>query len=95
MYFYTKWKKDRISDDERNGFFKDIDKDTIKKRQMRREMRRFVRDLAVPLYFRFKYVQFHDTLNGIARVVYVRLHEKMVMERKEHIREKTRIGEFD
>ena len=52
---------------------------------MRREMRRFVRDLAVPLYFRFKYVQFHDTLNGLIRAVYIRLHEKMVAERKENI----------
>ena len=62
---------------------------------MRREMRRFVRDLAVPLYFRFKYVQFHDTLNGLIRAVYIRLHEKMVAERKENIQRKTNLGEFD
>ena len=32
MYFYTKWKRNKITDEERLGFFKDIEKDTIKKR---------------------------------------------------------------
>ena len=62
---------------------------------MRREMRRFVKDLAIPLYFKFKYVQFHDTLNGLIRAVYIRLHEKLVAERHAKIKTKIEIGEKD
>ena len=85
LLYYTKWKRNIISEKERQTFFKDIEKKKLRKRQLRREMRRFIQELQIPLYFSFHYVQFHDTLNALIRRVYIRLHEKDVSDRRDAI----------
>ena len=56
-------------------------------------MRRFIKELQIPLYFSFHSVQFHDTLNALIRRVYIRTHEKQVNERREAIETKKKIKE--
>ena len=91
--FYTKWKKGICDDEDREGYFKDIAKNKRRQRGMRREMRRFIRLLYIPLYDNMQKVQFHDTLNGIIDSVYKRLHEKFVFDRNQRIETKLEVGE--
>ena len=56
-------------------------------------MRRFIKQLEVPLYDNMKNIQFHDTLNGIIGAVYTRMHKALVEERAQRIATKLEIGE--
>ena len=49
---YTKWMRELLNDDDRKGYFKDIEKNKRRQRGMRREMRIFIRKLQIPLYDR-------------------------------------------
>ena len=52
--YFTKWKRDLIMEDEKLGFFHDFNKNSRRKRQLRREMRRFISKLEIPLYYDLK-----------------------------------------
>ena len=70
LLFYTKWKRDMITEEERQDFFKNWEQNSLKQRLLARYMRKFISSLQIPLYFGLKKIQFHDTLNGIIRAVY-------------------------
>lgn len=56
-------------------------------------MRRFIAALQIPLYSGLQKVQYHDTLNGIIRAVYLLMHSKKVEQRVQAIETKKRVGE--
>jgi len=93
LKFYCKWKRNILSDHDRDGYFKDIKKNKRRQRGLKREMRRYIRLLQIPLYDGMRKVQFHDTLNGIIGTVYKLLHEKFVYDRRMRIETKIKIGE--
>ena len=90
--FYTKWKRNLLDDADREGYFKEIEKNKLQQRVLARYMRSVIKRLAIPLYDGFKNIQFHDTLNGIIRFVYEYLHEKYVNDRIKTIETKIRVG---
>ena len=90
---YTKWKRDLVTQEEQKEFFKDFEKNQRRQSFLSREMRRFISQLSIPLYYGFKQVQYHDTLNGIVRQIYTFMHKKVVLDRKERIQTKLQIGE--
>ena len=93
LEFYTKWKRNMISEEERLDFFKNWEQNSGRQRYLERFMRKFISTLQIPLYFKLKKIQFHDTLNGIIRVVYSNMHEKKVMQREKTIATKKTVGE--
>lgn len=88
-----KWKRDMLDEDEKNGYFKEIEKNKRRQRGLNREMSFYIKDLQIPLHDGLKKIQFHDTLVAIVRSVYVHLHKKMVTKRLEAIETKKEIGE--
>ena len=93
LAYYTKWKRGVADEKDREGFLKDIDKNTVRQRGLSRYMRTYIRKLMIPLYDGLKKIQFHDTLNGIIMSVYSRLHENYVKERIQRIETKIRVGD--
>lgn len=91
-------KRNILDDNDHLGYFKDIDKNKMLRRGLKREMRRYIRLLQVPLYDGIAYkstkrIQFHDTLNGIIYSVYKLMHKKAVKMRDERIETKIKVGE--
>ena len=64
---FTKWKRNLVNEEDRQGYFKNFHKNKRRKRYLRKEMRQFIIKLEIPLYFNLKMIQYHDTLNGIIR----------------------------
>ena len=90
---FTQWQRNLISEEEKEDFFKDFNKNKLRQRQLKREMRKFIMSLQIPLYYGLSKVNFHDTLNAIIRRVYFMLHEQEVADRDEVIKNKIQFGE--
>lgn len=82
-----------LDQEDKDGYFKEIERNVRRQRGLRREMLNFIKNLQIPLYAGLKKIQFHDTLNGIVHQVYNHMHEKMVTDRAEAIETKKAIGE--
>lgn len=93
LNLYTKWKRDMISEEEGQEFFKNWEKNFKYQRYLRRQMDKFIISLQIPLYFDLQKIQFHDTFNGIIRVAYQLIHESNVDMRELAIETKKRVGE--
>ena len=81
------------SPEDKEYFFKDFSVNKLRKRQLKREMKKFLMSLQIPLYYSFGKVNFHDTLNAIIRRVYFLLHELEVENRNLIIQKKIEFGE--
>lgn len=93
LTLYMKWQRGLLDQEDKDGYFKEIERNVRRQRGLRREMLNFIKNLQIPLHAGLKKIQFHDTLNGIVHQVYNHMHEKMVVDRAEAIETKKAIGE--